>query len=146
MPRSTRTWLPFSVKCSPKASRKWATILRAENIYKSRVREGTEPGNERLNTVAVNYHLILIKFSPCTIESSHGPIVSTRTGSGLRTCVAILNASERISNQLFRSAITWNEEMSSRSTTVLEHTWSQRPYGRPHRHISKLSNHLSIIT
>lgn len=38
--------------------------------------------------------------------SSHGPIVSVRSGTGRRLCTVILNASERISKRLFTKAMT----------------------------------------
>jgi hypothetical protein len=61
MPRSAYAWLACSTNCSPKASRKWATILWVENVYESGVREGTEPGNEGLDA-AVNKQLMLSLF------------------------------------------------------------------------------------
>lgn len=53
-------------------------------------------------------------------ESSHGPIVSVRAGIGRRWCTVILNASERSSSTLFRSAITASGRVSSAGVPIEE--------------------------
>ena len=70
--------------------------------------------------------------------SSHGPIVSLREGIGLRAWTAILNASDRNSNQLFKKAITeviFEIEFDSHEIHL---TWSKGPNGRPSSHITEL--------